>query len=87
MQVCRITDQYLFTLVEEAPMYINFWYPIATSDEVNKNEPHRAEVLGLKFVAYRDEDGNAHVLADTCTHRGASLGKGWIRDDCLDTPN
>lgn len=67
-------------------MFINFWYPIAASDDVVNKEPHRAEVLGLKLVAYRDEDGNAHVLADTCTHRGASLGKGWVRDNCVVCP-
>ena len=67
-------------------MYINFWYPIADSDDVVNKAPLRAEVLGLKLVAYRDEDGDAHVLADTCTHRGASLGKGWVRDNCVVCP-
>ena len=67
-------------------MFINFWYPIAASDEVTNKEPHRAEVLGLKLVTYRDKAGNAHVLADTCTHRGASLGKGWIKEDCVVCP-
>ena len=51
-------------------MFINFWYPIAASDEVTNKEPHRAEVLGLKLITYRDTEGNAHVLADTCTHQG-----------------
>lgn len=67
-------------------MFINFWYPIAASEDVVNKKPHRAEVLGLKLVAFRDEDGNAHVLADTCTHRGASLSKGWVRDNCVVCP-
>ena len=67
-------------------MYINFWYPIAGSDTVNNEEPQRIEILGVKVVAFRDEDGNAHVLADTCVHRGGSLGKGWVRDNCVVCP-
>jgi phenylpropionate dioxygenase-like ring-hydroxylating dioxygenase large terminal subunit len=34
-------------------------------------------VLGCNFVAFRDQDGKACVLSDTCTHRGGSLGGAW----------
>ena len=61
-------------------MYINFWYPIARSEEVADDKPLRVELLGLPFVAFRDPDGEAHVLSDTCVHRGGSLGCGWVRD-------
>ncbi len=67
-------------------MYINFWYPIAGSDQVTNDEPHRTMVLGAQLVAYRDDQGNAHVLADTCVHRGGALGKGWVRDNCVVCP-
>jgi phenylpropionate dioxygenase-like ring-hydroxylating dioxygenase large terminal subunit len=67
-------------------MYINFWYPIAASTDVSNEKPHRTEVLGVKLVAYRDDSGAAHVLADTCVHRGGSLGKGWVRDNCVVCP-
>lgn len=60
-------------------MYINFWYPIARSDELVQDKPMRIELLGLPFVAFRDEDGAAHVLADTCVHRGGSLSAGWVK--------
>jgi len=67
-------------------MYVNFWYPIGTSAEITSGEPYRAEVLGLKFVAFRDKEGQAHVLSDTCVHRGGSLSKGWIKDGCVVCP-
>ncbi len=67
-------------------MFINFWYPIAASEEVTNEEPNRVEILGIKVVAFRDDAGDAHVLADTCIHRGGSLGKGWIRDNCVVCP-
>jgi len=67
-------------------MYINFWYPVAQSDEVKDDEPLRVQILGLYFVAFRDSEGVAHVLSDTCVHRGGSLGKGWVKDGCVICP-
>lgn len=61
-------------------MYINFWYPIAASEEITSDEPCRVEILGVKVAAFRDTAGTAHVLSDTCVHRGGSLGKGWVKD-------
>jgi phenylpropionate dioxygenase-like ring-hydroxylating dioxygenase large terminal subunit len=60
-------------------MYINFWYPIAKAEEITADKPLRVELLGLPFVAFRDEEGDAHVLSNTCVHRGGSLSQGWVR--------
>jgi len=67
-------------------MYINFWYPIAKSEDVVTYEPFRTQVLGQQLVAFRDKAGAAHVLSDVCIHRGAALGKGWVRDDTVVCP-
>ena len=67
-------------------MYINFWYPICTTRHLQDGGPLRARVLGLQFVAFSDAAGVAHVLADTCVHRGGSLGKGQVKDDCIVCP-
>jgi len=61
-------------------MYINFWYPVAKVEEVRDDKPLQVQILGLKFVAFRDSEGVARVLSDTCIHRGGALGKGWVRD-------
>ena len=61
-------------------MYMNFWYPIAKSDEVKNDKPLQVQILGVQFVAFRDSDGVPQVLSDTCVHRGGSLGRGWVRD-------
>jgi phenylpropionate dioxygenase-like ring-hydroxylating dioxygenase large terminal subunit len=58
-------------------MYINFWYPIVRSEDLGYDRPEKAQVLGVNLVAFRDQDGEAHVLSDTCTHRGGSLGGAW----------
>jgi phenylpropionate dioxygenase-like ring-hydroxylating dioxygenase large terminal subunit len=61
-------------------MYINFWYPVALIDEVKNDKPLQVQILGLKFVAFRDTDGTPRVISDTCIHRGGSLGIGWVKD-------
>jgi len=66
-------------------MYINFWYPVCVGDELTAT-PLRAEIFGLGFVAFRDADGAAHVLSDTCVHRGGSLSKGAVIDGCVRCP-
>jgi len=58
-------------------MYINFWYPIVRSEDLGYDQPEKVKVLGCNLVAFRDQDGNACVLSDTCVHRGGSLGGAW----------
>ncbi len=58
-------------------MYINFWYPVVRSEDLGPDQPEKVKILGLNFVAFRDDDGKAHVLSDTCVHRGGSLGGAW----------
>jgi phenylpropionate dioxygenase-like ring-hydroxylating dioxygenase large terminal subunit len=67
-------------------MYINFWYPVALSQEIKADEPLKVQILGLQFVAFRDTAGTPHVLSDTCIHRGGSLGNGRVKDDCVVCP-
>ena len=67
-------------------MYINFWYPIALTDEVTNESPLKVQIMGMNFVAFRDTDANAHVISNTCIHRGGALGNGTIKDDCVVCP-
>ena len=67
-------------------MYINFWYPICTTAELTAAAPVKARVLTLPFVAFRDADGQAHVLSDTCVHRGGALHKGKVVNGRLACP-
>jgi len=67
-------------------MYINFWYPIALSKEVTTYEPVKRQVMGLQYVAFRDENGKPVVLSDTCIHRGGSLGDGKIKKHQVECP-
>ena len=66
-------------------MYINFWYPMATSEEL-QDKPLKVRCLGQDFVVFRGEDGKAKCLSNTCTHRGGSLAGGKINGDCIQCP-
>lgn len=66
-------------------MYINFWYPICIGEELEE-KPLQVMMFGLRFVAFRDSNGDAHVLSDTCIHRGGALSKGWVDKDCVVCP-
>ena len=66
-------------------MYINFWYPMATTAELT-DQPRKVRALGQDFVVFRDSQGKARCLANTCTHRGGSLAGGKIKGDCIQCP-
>jgi phenylpropionate dioxygenase-like ring-hydroxylating dioxygenase large terminal subunit len=66
-------------------MYINFWYPMATSEEL-QDKPLKVRALGQDFVVFRGEDGKAKCLSNTCTHRGGSLSGGKIKGNCIQCP-
>ncbi len=55
-------------------MYINFWYPIVRSEDLGPDRPEKVKLLGVNLAAFRDDEGKARVLSDTCVHRGGSLG-------------
>jgi phenylpropionate dioxygenase-like ring-hydroxylating dioxygenase large terminal subunit len=67
-------------------VYINFWYPVCASSDLAPGSAVPARILALPFAAYRDPGGTAHVLADTCVHRGGSLGRGRVLGDRLACP-
>ena len=67
-------------------MYINFWYPAVASDELTADKPVQVKMLGLDFVLFRDKDGAAHCLSDTCAHRGGALGHGKMRAGNVECP-
>jgi phenylpropionate dioxygenase-like ring-hydroxylating dioxygenase large terminal subunit len=66
-------------------MFINFWYPAEDTENITR-EPLKVQMLGLQFVLWRDEDGRAQCVSNTCTHRGGSLGDGKIVGNCVQCP-
>ncbi len=51
------------------------WHPIARSADVTK-QPLRLMLMGVPYVAWRDEEGHIAVFEDRCPHRLAPLSLG-----------
>ena len=82
-----------------------YWLPVLLSPELPERDgrPLRVRLLGEDLVAFRDTEGRVGLLANNCSHRGASLffGRneesglrcvyhGWKYDvagNCIDMPN
>ena len=67
-------------------MYINFWYAMEESKNVNADKPLKVKRLMQNFVLFRDENGQAHCLHDVCSHRSGSLSDGRVRDGNVECP-
>lgn len=82
-----------------------FWLPVMQLNEmpVAGGDPTAVELLGERFVVWRDRDGRAGLFSEFCLHRGASMQlaraegdglrciyHGWkfaVDGQVLDTPN
>ena len=80
-----------------------YWYPIAFAADLTDEQPTRMiRLLGEDLVLFKDRSGCVGLLADHCSHRGASMlyGRveergiacayhGWLYDtegNCLECP-
>jgi phenylpropionate dioxygenase-like ring-hydroxylating dioxygenase large terminal subunit len=66
-------------------MFINFWYVAGKSADLSAT-PIKRRMLGQDFVLFRDAEGHAHCLSNTCIHRGGSLAGGKVQKDCIQCP-
>src|SRR5919199_1070071 len=80
-----------------------YWHPVAIAAELPEDNPVKfVRILGENLVLFRTPDGEAGLLDDRCSHRGASLSygrvdergiacsyHGWlydVRGNCLEIP-
>ncbi|MBX2840043.1 MAG: aromatic ring-hydroxylating dioxygenase subunit alpha [Gammaproteobacteria bacterium] len=56
------------------------WYPVCKTVEVRKDRPYAAQVLGVKLVLWRDNNGEIQCINDHCPHRGAPLSLGEVHE-------
>ena len=86
-------------------MFREYWLPAMLSQELPNpdSDPVRVMLLGEQLIGFRDTSGKVGLIANLCTHRGASLffGRneengircvyhGWKFDtegNCVDMPN
>ncbi|MBI3299050.1 MAG: Rieske 2Fe-2S domain-containing protein [Elusimicrobia bacterium] len=61
------------------------WYPLCRSSEL-AGRPVSKTVLGRRLAAFRGPDGRPTVMAASCAHMGADLGKGSLVSGRLQCP-
>jgi nitrite reductase/ring-hydroxylating ferredoxin subunit len=59
-----------------------YWWPVALSDELPTpdSDPILIQLLGQRFVAFRDTEGRVGILDEFCCHRNVSLLLGRVED-------
>src|SRR3981081_9492 len=86
-------------------LFREYWLPAVLSEELPAadSDPLRVMMLGEPLIAFRDSNGKVGLLANHCSHRGAScffgrneeaglrcVSHGWKFDtagNCIDMPN
>ena len=63
------------------------WFMIGWSPSSRVGETRPLRYFGEDLVAYRDTDGELHVLSGHCRHLGAHIGHGGkVVGDCVECP-
>ncbi len=58
-----------------------YWHPISLERDVDDEHPTKfVRILGEDLVIFRDKSGRFGLLADHCSHRGASLLYGRVEE-------
>lgn len=66
-----------------------FWYPVAADRLLERGparQPIERTIAGVRVAVFRDAHGHPRVLDARCPHRGMSLARGRIVDNCLECP-
>ena len=59
-----------------------YWQVVGAAAELSdEKRKKRVRILGEDLVLYRDQSGNYGLVAEKCSHRGASLYYGFVEED------
>jgi 3-ketosteroid 9alpha-monooxygenase subunit A len=63
------------------------WFMIGWSEEFARGQVRPMRYFGRDLAAYRDDDGQLHVLDAHCKHLGANIARGGkVEGDCVRCP-
>jgi len=61
------------------------WYVIEESKNIQKDKLNKITLLNKNYVIWKDEN-NFYALDDECSHRGAPLSNGYLKNNCAVCP-
>lgn len=62
-----------------------YWYAVARSVDVQA-QPVPVQLLGERFVLWRNAGGGVSAAKDECPHRQSPLSPGVVKDGCIECP-
>lgn len=62
------------------------WVPVAPIKRFITTKPVPITLHDKKYVGFLDTKGRPNIVSDVCTHRGAALSGGTVRDGCVRCP-
>lgn len=63
-----------------------YWHPITVAQELKEKPIKRLRILGEDLVLYRGSNGRYGLVAERCSHRGASLAYGHLEGNNIRCP-
>lgn len=66
--------------------YPQGWYKVADSNELTPGKIQSLQFCGKDIVIFRTRDNKVSVTDAYCPHLGAHLGKGTIKNNCIECP-
>jgi 5,5'-dehydrodivanillate O-demethylase len=63
-----------------------YWMPVAPKAEIDEKGKRQIRLLGEDLVVFKDGKGRYGLVAEQCSHRGASLFYGRIEEDGIRCP-
>lgn len=67
-------------------MITNQWYAILPSKKVKADQIVAVKRLNLNLALFRNSQGELGCVVDQCTHRGAALSLGKVKEGCVQCP-
>ena len=62
------------------------WYVVGTKSDFLTNKPQKVTIWNKNYVVWKNSDGEYIALDDACSHKGASLSKGYICNNNIVCP-
>ena len=78
---------YIFTIANSLMTKLDrSWFVVAQKNEIKLNKPHKVTVGGKEYVLWKTEKNEYHALEDVCSHKGAALSIGFVKNGHITCP-
>jgi phenylpropionate dioxygenase-like ring-hydroxylating dioxygenase large terminal subunit len=62
------------------------WYVIGSNSDFTSNIPRKTTIWNKSYVVWKNRNGQYNAVDDACSHKGASLSGGVVKNNCIMCP-